>query len=75
MKKRFVKRLIGLAGASIILLSSVLTGCGNAESGSDQSQVQEEGSSGTEESGETPVLTVWAYWTNSDLYSDQGDWE
>lgn len=22
-----------------------------------------------------PTLTVWAYWTNSDLYSDQGDWE
>ncbi len=75
MKKRFVKRLISLTGASIILLSSALTGCGNAESANNQSQVQEEGGSGTEKSEETPVLTVWAYWTNSDLYSDQGDWE
>lgn len=22
-----------------------------------------------------PTLTIWSYWTNSDLYSDQGDWE
>ncbi len=25
--------------------------------------------------GEKAQLSVWAYWTNSDLYSDQGDWE
>ena len=75
MKKKFARRLIGLAGASVMLLSSVLTGCGNPETTSGQSQVQEKGSNGGEESEETPVLTVWAYWTNGDLYSDQGDWE
>lgn len=24
---------------------------------------------------EKATLSIWAYWTNSDLYSDQGDWE
>lgn len=29
----------------------------------------------TADSGEKATLSIWAYWTNSDLYADQGDWE
>lgn len=62
--KRNTKALL----ASLLMASTLLTGCG----ASGEKQAQAPAEKGTEE---TPVLTVWAYWTNSDLYADQGDWE
>ena len=65
----------GLAPASSC--ESLFTGCGSSgqtQADASVSNKEETGSAAT--SGEeTPVLTVWSYWTNGDLYNDQGDWE
>lgn len=86
MRKKYC-RTIGLLSASALLLSTLLTGCGTADQESSGNGTQSNaGNSGTENkkenaeggaSGEQEkvTLTVWAYWTNSDLYGDQGDWE
>lgn len=40
-----------------------------------QASEEEESQPQTADSGEKATLSIWAYWTNSDLYADQGDWE
>ena len=42
---------------------------------SPQASEEEESQPQTADSGEKATLSIWAYWTNSDLYADQGDWE
>lgn len=84
MKRKYCKA-IGLLLASTCMASVLLTGCGGTEDtpGSQQPSSGNTGSTAGDNSGsaapETPqekaTLTVWAYWTNSDLYADQGDWE
>lgn len=63
--KFFVSSLMSLG-----IISILFTGCAN--SSVDSKTVANSGQL-TEE--EIPKLTVWAYWTNGDLYQDQGDWE
>ncbi len=71
MKKKYGKRLMGLCLAAA-LCSSALTGCGGD---ADTASNTEASGTASEASDEKAKLTVWAYWTNSDLYADQGDWE
>lgn len=77
MKKNFPSKLGTAALAALLTFSSLFTGCGSSgqtQADASVSNKEETGSAAT--SGEeTPVLTVWSYWTNGDLYSDQGDWE
>lgn len=77
MKKNFPSKLGTAALAALLTFSSLFTGCGS--SGQTQADVsvsnKEETGSEATSGEETPVLTVWSYWTNGDLYNDQGDWE
>lgn len=87
MKKKRNSSKMGILLASTCLISALLTGCGN-EPANPSSNNSSNGGQGTQTEGgnsdngtaasgnqEKATLTVWAYWTNSDLYSDQGDWE
>lgn len=77
MRKKRKNRLCSAALAAVMLLSAILTGCGGSGEApaASHNKETEAGSGQTAEDGEKPVLSVWAYWTNGDLYSDQGDWE
>ncbi len=88
MKRKLVKRLLSLSVAGACLFTTLLAGCGKGQaenSGSDAapetaktqeaSGTEEEAGAEVEAAGEKASLSIWAYWTNSDLYADQGDWE
>lgn len=77
MKKNFLKRTISVTVATLLLASVMLTGCGGESSVSEEVNASDNSGAGQQTAGteETPVLTIWAYWTNGDLYGDQGDWE
>lgn len=88
MKRKLVKRLLSLSVAGACLFTTLLAGCGKGQaenSGSDAapemaktqeaSGTEEEAGAESEAAGEKASLSIWAYWTNSDLYADQGDWE
>ncbi|MBE5962054.1 MAG: hypothetical protein E7256_11865 [Lachnospiraceae bacterium] len=74
MKKKFLKKFFSVSLAAVAVSSMVLTGC-SKKSDSDTKAASSEVSDQGTEKAETPALTIWAYWTNGDLYSDQGDWE
>lgn len=84
MKRKSLGRIAAVTAASAMLLSTVLSGCGSEQQTAATNNVQggesaqkADTNQNTEAAQETeiPKLTIWAYWTNSDLYSDQGDWE
>lgn len=75
MRKKLANRICSVTLAAAMMLSSILTGCGGDAQSSSNNRETNAGSSEQAEEGEKPVLSVWAYWTNGDLYSDQGDWE
>ncbi|MDO5518193.1 MAG: extracellular solute-binding protein, partial [Clostridium sp.] len=70
--KNFMRKMLSVIVASIAMTSLVLTGCGSSDastaSASENKQVDAEGN-------QKDVITIWSYWTNGDLYKDQGDWE
>ncbi len=70
--------LAGCGGAPADTQGAAADQAATGQQGTEQKQADQEeapaADAGTEK-GEPDKLTVWAYWTNSDLYSDQGDWE
>ena len=77
MKKNFPSKLGTAALAALLTFSSLFTGCGSSGQTQADASVSNKEETGSEATSgeETPVLTVWSYWTNGDLYNDQGDWE
>lgn len=91
MKKKYVNRMLSFSVASVCLLSAALTGCGSTDQAESGNAAADEPAAAADEaadngeaespaetdasSAEKATLSIWAYWTNSDLYSDQGDWE
>lgn len=78
MRRKFLS-----ASLAIVMAASLFAGCGSKEAGSEETEEvvqdtktdKESKEENTAEGAEKEKLTIWAYWTNSDVYQDQGDSE
>lgn len=73
-KKMLARKAVSLSLITSMLSASILCGCGDAK-GNKAVQDQSGQSSSQAKEEDRPKLTVWAYWTNGDIYQDQGDSE
>ena len=66
-KKMLARKAVSLSLITSMLSASILCGCGDAK-GNKAVQDQSGQSSSQAKEEDRPKLTVWAYWTNGDIY-------